>query len=200
MAGKRKSDVSSTEDYSGHAPKFTRLAQDLNAENASSGQRFGATVDYIPLNQDTNSGQRFGESADFIPLNQLSQVVGADEEDEEALDVIQGSQEVDETSLTTSILYGMLLFQYYRFLPIYSKNHTKPHQTGIVSTKIVGVRFYRGRANPGERVIIVRDANNRYDRNAIRVDNVMGAQVGHIPRQMAAKLASYIVKFQSYCF
>ncbi|KAJ5685341.1 hypothetical protein N7536_007960 [Penicillium majusculum] len=168
MAGKRKSDVSSTEDQSSRAPKFTRIAPTLNAEEASSGQRFGETADYIPLNQDTSSGERFGESADFIPLNQLSQVVGADEEDEEALDVIQGSQEVDEASLTTSILYG------------------------IVSTKIVGVRFYRGRANPGERVIINRDANNQYDRNAIRVDNVMGAQVGHIPRQMAAKLASYM--------
>ncbi|OQD71134.1 hypothetical protein PENPOL_c001G10048 [Penicillium polonicum] len=168
MAGKRKSDVSSTEDQSGRAPKFTRTAPTLSAENPSSGQRFGETVDYIPLNQDTSSGQRFGESADFIPLNQLSQVVGADEEDEEALDVIQGSQEVDETSLTTSILYG------------------------IVSTKIVGVRFYRGRANPGERVIINRDANNQYDRNAIKVNNVMGAQVGHIPRQMAAKLAPYM--------
>ncbi|KAJ5507433.1 hypothetical protein N7527_009576 [Penicillium freii] len=168
MAGKRKSDVSSTEDQSGRAPKFTRIAPTLSAENPSSGQRFGETVDYIPLNQDTSSGQRFGESADFIPLNQLSQVVGADEEDEVALDVIQGSQEVDETSLTTSILYG------------------------IVSTKIVGVRFYRGRANPGERVIINRDANNQYDRNAIKVNNVMGAQIGHIPRQMAAKLASYM--------
>ncbi|CAI7566670.1 unnamed protein product [Penicillium palitans] len=168
MAGKRKSDVSSAEDQSGRAPKFTRVAPTLNAEKASSGQRFGETVDYIPLSQDTSSGRRFGESADSMPLNQLSQVVGADEEDEEALDVIQGSQEVDEASLTTSILYG------------------------IVSTKIVGVRFYRGRANPGERVIINRDANNQYDRNAIRVDNVMGAQVGHIPRQVAAKLASYI--------
>ncbi|KAJ5851115.1 hypothetical protein N7455_010971 [Penicillium solitum] len=168
MAGKRKSDVSSIEDQSSRAPKFTRIAPTSNAENASSGQRFGETADYIPLNQDTSSGERFGESADFIPLNQLSQVVGADEEDEEALDVIQGSQEVNEASLTTSILYG------------------------IVSTKIVGVRFYRGRANPGERVIINRDANNQYDRNAIRVDNVMGAQVGHIPRQMAAKLASYM--------
>lgn len=92
MAGKRKSDVSSIEDQSGRAPKFTRIAPTLSAENPS-------------------SGQRFGETADFIPLNQLSQVVGADEEDEEALDVIQGSQEVDETSLTTSILYGMLLFK-----------------------------------------------------------------------------------------
>lgn len=111
MAGKRKSDVSSAEDQSGRAPKFTRVAPTLNAEKASSGQRFGETVDYIPLSQDTSSGQRFGESADFMPLNQLSQVVGADEEDEEALDVIQGSQEVDEASLTTSILYGMLLFK-----------------------------------------------------------------------------------------
>ena len=111
MAGKRKSDVSSAEDQSGRAPKFTRVAPTLNAEKASSGQGFGETVDYIPLSQDTSSGQRFGESADFMPLNQLSQVVGADEEDEEALDVIQGSQEVDEASLTTSILYGMLLFK-----------------------------------------------------------------------------------------
>ncbi|KGO66055.1 Zinc finger, RING-type [Penicillium italicum] len=172
MAGKRKSDVASTEDalymQSGRAPKFTRTAPTLNTETASSGQRFGETIDYVPLDYHTSSGQRFGESADFIPLNQLTQVVGADEEDEEALDVIQDSQEVDETSLTSSILYG------------------------IVSTKIVGVRHYRGRANPDERVIINRDANNQYDSNAIKVNNVMGAQIGHIPRQMAAKLASYM--------
>lgn len=111
MAGKRKADFGSTEDalymQSGRASKSTRTAPTLNPETASSGQRFGETVDYIPLNHHTGSGQRFGESADFIPLNQLSQVIGADEEDEEALDVIQGSQEVDETSLTSSILYGM---------------------------------------------------------------------------------------------
>ncbi|CDM29470.1 hypothetical protein DTO013E5_5196 [Penicillium roqueforti] len=166
MVVKRKA-PSSTGD-AGRAPKIIRTAPTLNTEKASPGQRFGETVDYIPLDQDTSSGQRFGESADFIPLNQLSQVVGADEEDEEALDVLQGSQEVDETSLTSSILYG------------------------IVSTKIVGVRFYRGRASPGERVIIIRDSNNQYDSNAIKVTNVMGAQIGHIPRQMAAKLASYM--------
>ncbi|OQE40343.1 hypothetical protein PENCOP_c006G02635 [Penicillium coprophilum] len=171
MAGKRKSN-GFTEDalytQSGRAPKHTRAAPTLNTETASSGQRLGETVEYIPLDQDNSLGQRVGDPVDFNPLNQLSQVAGADEDEEEALDVIQGSQEVDETSLTTSILYG------------------------IVSTKIVGVRFYRGRANPNERVIINRDANNQYDRNAIRVDNVMGAQIGHIPRQMAAKLASYI--------
>ncbi|KAJ5198849.1 Zinc finger RING-type [Penicillium cf. griseofulvum] len=172
MAGKRKSNVDSAEDLlyaqSGCAPKSSRTAPTLNTEKTSSGQGFGETVDYISLDQDTSSGQRVGESADFIPLNQLSQVAGADEDDEAALDVIQGSQEVDGTSLTSSILYG------------------------IVSTKIVGVRFYRGRANPGERVIIHRDANNQYDSNAIKVENVMGAQIGHIPRQMAAKLAAYM--------
>lgn len=111
MAGKRKSDVASTGDdlyaQSGRVPKSTRADPTLNTEKARSGQRFGESVDYIPLDQDTSPGQRFGESADFIPLNLLSQVFGADEEDEEALNVIQGSQEVDETSLTSSILYGM---------------------------------------------------------------------------------------------
>ena len=60
------------------------------------------------------------------------------------------------------------------------------------------MRHYRGRANPDERVIINRDANNQYDSNAIKVDNVMGAQIGHIPRQMAAKLASYMVQISHH--
>ncbi|KAJ5462877.1 hypothetical protein N7475_007821 [Penicillium sp. IBT 31633x] len=146
MAGKRKSNVGLTDGNSynhpsGRAPKAIRTALSLS------------------------SGQRLGEAASFIPL---SQAAGADEDDEGALDLIEGSQDVDESSLTSSILYGVL------------------------STKIVGVRFYRGRANPDERVIVNRDANNHYDRNAIRVDNVMGAQIGHIPRQVAAKLASYM--------
>jgi SWI/SNF-related matrix-associated actin-dependent regulator of chromatin subfamily A3 len=128
MAGKRKSNVDSDEDVlyaqSGRAPKFTRTAPPLTTETTSSGQRFGETVDYIPLDQDTSSGQRFGESVDFIPLNQLSQVAGADEDDEAALDVIQGSQEVDATSLTSSILYGMLLLK--TSVPyLCSKNYTK---------------------------------------------------------------------------
>ncbi|KAJ5345299.1 hypothetical protein N7452_003303 [Penicillium brevicompactum] len=119
------------------------------------------------LNTDnTSTGHRFGETADFIALPPLSQSFDFDEDDEGAADVVQGSQ--DESALTTSVLYG------------------------IVSTQIVGVRFYRGRANPNERVQVIRDANNQYDRNAIKVENVMGAQIGHIPRQMAAKLASYM--------
>lgn len=33
----------------------------------------------------------------------------------------------------------------------------------------------------------------QYDVNAIRVDNVFGHQIGHIPRTVASKLAPYIV-------
>lgn len=40
-----------------------------------------------------------------------------------------------------------------------------------------------------------REPSNQYDRTAICVDNVMAAQIGHIPRQVAAKLASYMVVF-----
>lgn len=58
----------------------------------------------------------------------------------------------------------------------------------------MGVRFYNGIATPGEHVAPKRDPDNQYDRNAIRVDNVMNAQIGHIPRQVAAKLAKYMVR------
>lgn len=85
MAGKRKSNVGLTDGNSynhpsGRAPKAIRTALSLS------------------------SGQRLGEAASFIPL---SQAAGADEDDEGALDLIEGSQDVDESSLTSSILYGM---------------------------------------------------------------------------------------------
>lgn len=57
----------------------------------------------------------------------------------------------------------------------------------------MGVRFYRGRATKGEHVVLKREPQNQYDRNAVRVDNVMGAQIGHIGRVVAAKLAKYMV-------
>ena len=83
---------------------------------------------------------------------------------------------------------------------------------GILNTKIVGIQYYRGHATNGEFVIIRREPSNpvctvsdslclytssnsdmQYDHNAIRVDNVRREQIGHIPRQMAAKLARYMV-------
>ena len=46
--------------------------------------------------------------------------------------------------------------------------------------------------NNNEMVSLVRQPNNQYDRNAVKVENVYGQQVGHIKRQMAEAL-SYIV-------
>lgn len=66
------------------------------------------------------------------------------------------------------------------------------HHYGDQPTKIVGIQYYRGNANPGEQILMRREPGNPFDRNAIRIDNVSGQQIGHIPRQMAAKLAKYI--------
>ncbi|KAL2865645.1 DEAD/DEAH box helicase [Aspergillus lucknowensis] len=115
------------------------------------------------------SGQRFGQETTFVPLSQASQVSLCDDEDDsEAAGLIQGSQEGDGSSDAIQLHYGDL------------------------NTKIVGVRYYRGQATIGEHVVLKREPQNQYDRNAIRVDNVMGVQVGHIPRNMAAKLANYM--------
>jgi SWI/SNF-related matrix-associated actin-dependent regulator of chromatin subfamily A3 len=40
--------------------------------------------------------------------------------------------------------------------------------------------------------MIRREPNNQYDRNAIRVTNVQGDQIGHIPKLLASKLAPYL--------
>ncbi|KAJ4389817.1 hypothetical protein N0V93_007289 [Gnomoniopsis smithogilvyi] len=63
---------------------------------------------------------------------------------------------------------------------------------GTINNKIVGVRYYSGIVSPGEVVILRREPTNPYDRNAVRVDNVAGAQVGHLPRKLVEKLVPYI--------
>ncbi|KAL2189334.1 RAD5-like protein [Thermothelomyces heterothallicus CBS 203.75] len=63
---------------------------------------------------------------------------------------------------------------------------------GSFDGKIVGVRYYDGMATAGEVVVCKREPFNEYDSNAIRVDNVLGRQIGHIPRAVAAKLAPYM--------
>lgn len=73
------------------------------------------------------------------------------------------------------------------------RNDTESVWIGICPTTIVGVRYYRGYATTGEHVTLNREPTNPYDRNAIRVDNVMGVQIGHIGRAVAAKLAKYMV-------
>ena len=65
-------------------------------------------------------------------------------------------------------------------------------QYGTVPTKIVGCRYYNGYITTGEMVVLTREPRNEHDRNAIRVDNVRGEKVGHIPRQVAATLAPFM--------
>lgn len=60
------------------------------------------TTDYLGP-QNVNTGQRFGETADYIPL---TQVAGADEDDAEATELVQGTQDVDDSSLSTNMHYG----------------------------------------------------------------------------------------------
>ncbi|RMJ28381.1 SNF2 family helicase [Aspergillus sp. HF37] len=125
---------------------------------------------------DASNGQRFGQDVQFIPLSQIhqpipstgSQPTGGDEDDAQAADLVQGSQDIDDSSLNDVTLYDK------------------------VHTKIVGVRFYTGHATLGEHAIVNRQPDNPYDANAIQVRNVMGAQIGHLPRQVAAKLAKYM--------
>lgn len=96
--GKRKSDAV-TSDTNSHengdfrASKISRTTvPDLPV--TTPGQRFGETADYIPL-----------ESADYIPLTQVS---GADEDDAQAEDLVQGTQGVDESSVSSATLYGKI--------------------------------------------------------------------------------------------
>ncbi|KAI0882796.1 SNF2 family N-terminal domain-containing protein [Annulohypoxylon maeteangense] len=63
---------------------------------------------------------------------------------------------------------------------------------GTLDSKIVGIRYYQGVVNVGEKVICRREPTNPHDRNAIRVDNVMRTQIGHISRRVAAKIAPYV--------
>lgn len=64
---------------------------------------------------------------------------------------------------------------------------------GSLDGKIVGVRFYDGYATAGEQVMVRREPGNPYDSNAIRINNVRGTQIGHLPRELAVKLAGFLV-------
>ncbi|KIM40208.1 hypothetical protein M413DRAFT_28716 [Hebeloma cylindrosporum] len=58
-----------------------------------------------------------------------------------------------------------------------------------LTTSVVGIQYYKGLVGPGEEVLLVREPHNPYDRNAIQVKNISRVQVGHLPRNVASKLA-----------
>lgn len=61
-------------------------------------------------------------------------------------------------------------------------------------TKVVGVTFegrqrYIRRMSEGEEVVLERDPSNIYDKNAIKVINESGYQIGFIAKDLAEKMA-----------
>ncbi|XP_066477264.1 helicase-like transcription factor isoform X2 [Tiliqua scincoides] len=60
---------------------------------------------------------------------------------------------------------------------------------GTLRGNVVGLRYYTGVVNNNELVSLQREPNNPYDRNAVKVINVNGDQVGHIKKELAASLA-----------
>ena len=58
-----------------------------------------------------------------------------------------------------------------------------------LNIRVVGCQHYHGTAHVGEYVNLFREPRNPYDSNAIRVDNLAGGQVGHVPREFAVSLA-----------
>ncbi|XP_029070346.1 helicase-like transcription factor isoform X4 [Monodon monoceros] len=60
---------------------------------------------------------------------------------------------------------------------------------GTLRGHVVGLRYYTGVVNNNEMVALQREPDNPYDKNAIKVNNVNGNQVGHIKKDLAAALA-----------
>ena len=102
------------------------------------------------------------------PSQTTGNVIDLTEGDDDADEVIFLSQDANDTTGEFYELYGTW------------------------DVKVVGLQYYTGFASVGEHVIIKREPDNRFDRNAIRVNNVMGNQIGHIPRANAAKLAPFL--------
>ncbi|ERE87686.1 helicase-like transcription factor, partial [Cricetulus griseus] len=70
-----------------------------------------------------------------------------------------------------------------------SDEELDPILFGTLRGQVVGLRYYTGVVNNNEMVSLQREPNNPYDKNAIRVNNVNGDQVGHLKRDLAAALA-----------
>jgi SWI/SNF-related matrix-associated actin-dependent regulator of chromatin subfamily A3 len=80
--------------------------------------------------------------------------------------------------------------------PDATQGHSQQHHDYILygnwHQKVVGVRYYQGYVTEGEMVVLQREPNNQYDANAVRVLNVQGDQIGHLPRTVVSKLVSSV--------
>jgi hypothetical protein len=69
---------------------------------------------------------------------------------------------------------------------------TSPSALPRGESLVVGIKFHRGHVDgirPGDAVQLVREPNNTYDRNAVRVNLDSGETLGYLTREFAAKVA-----------
>ena len=73
-----------------------------------------------------------------------------------------------------------------------------------MKTTIVGTKFRVGgveemaKLRKGARVVLVREADNAHDRNAVAVYSITGSHLGYIPRLVNADLAGALDVGQSF--
>lgn len=68
-------------------------------------------------------------------------------------------------------------------------------------TKIAGISYHQPaakRCSVGETVELIREPDNPYDRNAVRVCRINGSQLGHLNARLAADLAYRIDRGEVY--
>ncbi|GFR86838.1 helicase-like transcription factor [Elysia marginata] len=99
-------------------------------------------------------------------LTQMSNLCGVLEEPEPVVDLVEDNQE--------------------------TQADPEDEFLGSIRSDIVGVQYYKGVVSNNEMVNLVREPNNKYDKFAVRVDNVTNEQVGHIKREHAKPL-SFVV-------
>jgi SWI/SNF-related matrix-associated actin-dependent regulator of chromatin subfamily A3 len=99
----------------------------------------------------------------------------------ETMDLSQSDDEEDETQES----HGQ------------DRDETPQHfqRLGSVQFTIVGMRYYSGVAHAQEYVTLVREPQNPYDANAIRVENLGQEKVGHVKATQAALLAPMMDSF-----
>lgn len=139
---------------------------------SSLGKRLAAQIDLTGDSDEENPRNRLPSSQARSSQPQASQSFGSRDswgatQEDDSNEVIDLSQDVDEGQGWTCV--------------------------GAVDAKIVGVRYYNGYASMNEQVLVKREPGNPYDSNAIRINNVHGTQIGHIPKVLASKLAPYMV-------
>lgn len=67
--------------------------------------------------------------------------------------------------------------------------HDDYERCTVFTHKCVGVRYYSGLATVGEQVVARRELHHPHSHHAMRIEDVHGQTIGHVPSSVAARLA-----------